>query len=115
MPDNLTSLLQPVMSVTGREIRAQSVVLVQHSGSRRWNPVGLGEASAEGLRANSSRTPPLAVTDEVLKKKKGTPDESRALAIRLRSHWMCPPIEDESRQENTGGPPPMRSPSRAVA
>jgi hypothetical protein len=33
----------------------------------------------------------------------------------LRSHRMRPLTEDESRQENTGGPPPIRSPSRAVA
>src|SRR5262245_12610358 len=41
-------------------------------------------------------------------------DLSRPSAAGLRSHWMCPPIEDESCQENKGGPPPMRSPSRAV-
>jgi hypothetical protein len=48
MPDNLTSLLQPVMLVTGREMRTQSVVLVQHS--TRWEAhLDWGEASAEGI------------------------------------------------------------------
>ena len=45
--------------------------------------------------------------------KKWTP----VLSVRspLRSHRMRPLTEDESPQENTGGPPPIRSPSRAVA
>jgi hypothetical protein len=34
---NLTSLLRPVMLVTGRKTRAQSVVLMQHS---RWTSLG---------------------------------------------------------------------------
>src|SRR5262245_14005397 len=53
--DNLTSLLQPVTSVTGREMRTYGVVPAQHSGSMGWE--AHLEASAEGLRANSSRTP----------------------------------------------------------